>query len=94
MINPSDAEIISEVISKSKQCCYNTPTKLMFYDMGKNQAHSMLVCEDHFKQKPFQRFAITLSNGSNFVDVSNIFIKIENERLLEERMDPDFITAE
>ena len=49
---------ISQV--KYPRCCNNEPEYLITYDCGPDPKETMLVCKDHFKEEPFQRFAVKI----------------------------------
>jgi len=45
---------------KYPRCCNNEPEYLITYDCGPDPAETILVCKKHFKEEPFQRFAIKI----------------------------------
>jgi hypothetical protein len=45
---------------KYPRCCTNEPEYLITYDCGPDPEEIILVCKEHFKEEPFQRFAIKI----------------------------------
>lgn len=45
---------------KYPRCCNIEPEYLITYDCGPDPQQTMLVCKNHFKDEPFQRFAIKI----------------------------------
>jgi hypothetical protein len=45
---------------KYPRCCSKEPEYLITYDCGPDPQQTMLVCKHHFKEEPFQRFAIRI----------------------------------
>jgi len=45
---------------KYPRCCDNKPEYLITYDCGPDPEETILVCKVHFKDEPFQRFAIKI----------------------------------
>ena len=45
---------------KFPRCCNKDPVYLITYDCGPEPDETILVCKDHYKEEPFQRFAIKI----------------------------------
>ncbi|MDE1829209.1 MAG: hypothetical protein KGI25_02690 [Thaumarchaeota archaeon] len=45
---------------KYPRCCNKEPEYLITYDCGPDPQETMLVCKEHFKEEPFQRFAVKI----------------------------------
>jgi len=50
----------NETQVKYPRCCSNEPEYLITYDCGPDPEETILVCREHFKEEPFQRFAIKI----------------------------------
>ncbi|MGB9124511.1 MAG: hypothetical protein WA833_05875 [Nitrosotalea sp.] len=45
---------------KYLRCCNRKAEYLITYDCGPDPQQTMLVCNQHYKEEPFQRFAIKI----------------------------------
>jgi hypothetical protein len=45
---------------KDSRCCKNDPKYRITYDCGPEKNQTILVCEKHYSEEPFNRFVLTI----------------------------------
>lgn len=65
-----ELEKFLNVLKTTIPCCFERPTKLIRYDTGRQgdlKYQELLVCEEHFKLKPFQNHIVSI------IDITSIY---------------------